>query len=110
MGYRGQQERMMPFLLYYRMMEYVQADVHGSVHGCGVGESRASGQLAIQWLLRVDCLWRVRTQPSSCWCDEHGHDRLEHVLQGRASPCTPCVDAVGSCEICYSAEISAVNP
>ena len=48
MGYRGQQEKMMPFLLYYRMMEYVQADVHGSVHGCGVGESGASGELAIQ--------------------------------------------------------------
>ena len=48
MGYRGQQEKMMPFLLYYRMMEYVEADVHGSVHGCGVGESGASGELAIQ--------------------------------------------------------------
>lgn len=60
MGYRSQQEGMMPFLLHYRMMECVEADVHGSVHGCGVGESGASGELAIQWLLRVDCLWRVR--------------------------------------------------
>ena len=46
MGYRGRQERMMPTLLYYRM-EYVEADVHGSVHGCGGGESGASGELAM---------------------------------------------------------------